>query len=124
MLFPPVLPVAPGGAPPFSSGGRLGGVAPKKILAAPNPAGFKHWRLDGYYRHAILAAVIVGFACKKTQRLWARERGHGLPPSIESVALRKLTLLHRSRSLSDLRMPPGNRLESLRADRKGQLAFA
>ena len=84
------------------------------------PAGFKHWRLDGYYRHAILAAVIVGFACKKTQRLWARERGHGLPPSIESVALRKLTQLHRSRSLSDLRVPPGNRLEPLKADRKGQ----
>lgn len=29
-------------------------------------------------------------------------------------------MLHRSRSLSDLRVPPENRLEALRGDRKGQ----
>ena len=64
--------------------------------------------------------MIVSFACRRTERLWHRERNHGLPPQIEGVALRKLTQLDRSRELSDLRVPPGNHLEALRADRAGQ----
>ena len=40
--------------------------------------------------------------------------------SFEQVARRKLLLLHRSVSLQDLRVPPGNRLEELKGDRKGQ----
>jgi len=64
--------------------------------------------------------VIASFASRKTERLWQRRRDHGLPPTIERVALRKLTQLHRSRELRDLRLPPGNRLESLLSDRAGQ----
>ncbi len=40
--------------------------------------------------------------------------------SIESVALRKLDQLDVAVSLNDLRVPPGNRLEALSGDRKGQ----
>ena len=40
--------------------------------------------------------------------------------SVERVARRKLFYLHRARSLHDLRVPPGNRLEALRGDREGQ----
>ncbi len=64
--------------------------------------------------------MIAGFACGKTERLWQRRADHGLPPSIERVALRKLTQLHRSRELRDLRLPPGNRLEALQGKRTGQ----
>jgi proteic killer suppression protein len=64
--------------------------------------------------------VIVSFACRKTERLWQRQRDHGLPPQIERVALRKLTQLHRSRELRDMRLPPGNRLEALKGGRAGQ----
>ena len=64
--------------------------------------------------------MIASFACRKTERLWQRRRDHGLPPQIERVALRKLTQLHRSRGLLDLRTPPGNRLEALKGDRTGQ----
>jgi toxin HigB-1 len=64
--------------------------------------------------------VIVTFACRKTERLWRRRSDHGLPPQIERVALRKLTQLDRSRELLDLRLPPGNRLEALKGDRKGR----
>jgi proteic killer suppression protein len=64
--------------------------------------------------------VIVSFACPKTERLWQRQGGHGLPPQIERVALRKLTQLDRSSELLDLRLPPGNRLEALKGDRAGQ----
>ncbi len=64
--------------------------------------------------------MIVSFACPKTERLWQRQSDHGLPPQIERVALRKLTQLHRSRELRDMRLPLGNRLEALKGDRAGQ----
>lgn len=40
--------------------------------------------------------------------------------AFERIARRKLLYLHRARSLEDLRVPPGNRLEALKGDRKGQ----
>lgn len=40
--------------------------------------------------------------------------------TFERVARRKLLLLHRAQSLGDLRAPPGNRLEALHGDRRGQ----
>ena len=36
------------------------------------------------------------------------------------MALRKLSILDAATSLDDLRTPPGNRLEALKGDRKGQ----
>lgn len=39
---------------------------------------------------------------------------------IEPVARRKLLLLDAAKSLTDLRSPPGNQLEVLKGDRKGQ----
>lgn len=43
--------------------------------------------------------------------------------SIESVARRKLLYLHAASRLEDLAVPPGNRLEALRGDRKGQYSI-
>ena len=40
--------------------------------------------------------------------------------AIERVARRKLLYLHGARRLNDLRVPPGNRLEALKGDRRGQ----
>ena len=40
--------------------------------------------------------------------------------AIERGARRKLLYLHQARSLEDLRVPPGNRLEALKGDRRGQ----
>ena len=49
-----------------------------------------------------------------------RERPKRFPQSIRRVALRKLRMLHRATTLADLRVPSGNRLESLGGDRKGK----
>ncbi|MGL5858411.1 MAG: type II toxin-antitoxin system RelE/ParE family toxin [Angustibacter sp.] len=57
---------------------------------------------------------------RATQRLWRRERGSKIDPRIERVALRKLVMLDAADSLDDLRVPPGNRLEALTGDRRGQ----
>ena len=43
-----------------------------------------------------------------------------LPGDIQSVALRKLRLLHAARVIGDLKVPPGNRLEALKGNRAGQ----
>lgn len=40
--------------------------------------------------------------------------------AIERAARRKLLYLHQARRLEDLKVPPGNRLEALKGDRRGQ----
>ncbi|MSP76333.1 MAG: type II toxin-antitoxin system RelE/ParE family toxin [Rhodospirillaceae bacterium] len=64
--------------------------------------------------------MIASFRDTETARIWRGERSRHLPSDIQNVALRKLRLLNQSRDLNDLRVPPGNRLEALRADRSGQ----
>ena len=48
------------------------------------------------------------------------ESSRRLPQQIQRAARRKLMLLHQARRLQDLRVPYGNRLESLKDDRVGQ----
>ena len=64
--------------------------------------------------------MIRGFADRETELVWSGRRGRRLPGDIQAVALRKLRLLNQSRTLEDLRVPPGNRLEALRGPRVGQ----
>ena len=52
--------------------------------------------------------------------IWLGRRSRKLPSDIQQVALRKLRLLNQARVLNDLRIPPGNRLEALKADRINQ----
>jgi len=63
--------------------------------------------------------VIRSFRCRDTEALF-----HDLEVrrfrAFERVARRKLLLLHRAASLEDLRVLPGNRLEALKKDRRGQ----
>lgn len=40
--------------------------------------------------------------------------------NIEAVAMRKLAMLNRVVRIEELRIPPTNRLEALKGDRKGQ----
>ena len=63
--------------------------------------------------------MIKSFRDKRSERLFRDESVPRLR-AIERVARRKLLLLHRARSLDDLRAPPGNRLEGLRGNRAGQ----
>ena len=64
--------------------------------------------------------MIESFADAETELIWSGRRSRKLPADIQNVALRKLRLLNQARTLNDLRVPPGNRLEALRADRQGQ----
>jgi toxin HigB-1 len=64
--------------------------------------------------------MIQGFADGETALIWSGRRSRRLPVDIQAVALRKLRLLNQARALSDLRAPPGNRLEALKGGRAGQ----
>ena len=46
--------------------------------------------------------------------------GKGFPAGIYEAAIRKLTMLDAAQTLNDLRVPPANRLEALKGNRKGQ----
>jgi len=64
--------------------------------------------------------MIKGFKDREAERLFNREPSRKLPAEIHRVALRKLRMLNRARTLDDLRIPPGNRLEALKGQRQGQ----
>ena len=64
--------------------------------------------------------MIRSFRDAETAIVWEGRRSRRLPPDIQTTALRKLMMLHRSRTLNDLRVPPANRLESLKGKRTGQ----
>ena len=64
--------------------------------------------------------MIRSFADRETTLVWSGRRSRKLPAEIQSVALRKLRMLNQAKRLSDLRVPPANRLESLKGDREGQ----
>ena len=64
--------------------------------------------------------MIQGFADPETELIWVGRRSRKLPGDIQAVALRKLRLLNAARLVGDLRVPPGNRLETLKGHRAGQ----
>jgi len=63
--------------------------------------------------------MIRSFSCEQTKDLF-ESRAVKRFVNIERVARRKLLQLHAVVSLLDLRIPPGNMLEALSGDRKGQ----
>ena len=64
--------------------------------------------------------MIKSFKCKETQKIFHRQFSRKLPQNIQMKARQKLVLLDAATNLNDLRVPPGNRLEELKEDRKGQ----
>ncbi len=63
--------------------------------------------------------MIVSFNCSDTESLSKSRRVRRFV-NIERTALRKLRQLQVAERLSDLKVPPGNRLEALKGNRKGQ----
>lgn len=63
--------------------------------------------------------MIASFKCKDTESLFRQGKSR-VWSSILSVVERKLTMLDAASSLIDLKSPPGNRLEALIGNRRGQ----
>jgi proteic killer suppression protein len=67
--------------------------------------------------------MIKTFGDKETERLFSRYVTRRFPPDIQRIAWQKLAILDAAEQLSDLRIPPGNRLEKLSGDREGQYSI-
>jgi proteic killer suppression protein len=67
--------------------------------------------------------VIRSFRDRDTARLFARQPVRRLAADLQRVALRKLRQLDAAVELTDLRVPPGNRLEKLVGDQVGQYSI-
>ena len=63
---------------------------------------------------------IKSFKCKDTEALFLGKRVRSRWINVERLALRKLEQLDWSAVLDDLRVPPGNHLEALKGNRRGQ----
>ena len=67
--------------------------------------------------------MIKTFKSKEAEKIFHREYSRKLPRNIQKVAFRKLRMIDRSQTLSDLKIPPANRLEKLSGKRKGQYSI-
>jgi proteic killer suppression protein len=64
--------------------------------------------------------VIKSFADREPERLFARTPGRRFPTELHREMLRKLVQVDAAERLDDLKVPPGNRLEAPKGDRRGQ----
>ena len=64
--------------------------------------------------------MIKSFADKRAAAVFAGHAVRGLPMKIQRRARARLLAIEAAGRLDDLRVPPGNRLEALRGDRRGQ----
>lgn len=68
----------------------------------------------------MVSYVVKSFRDRETQRIWNGQVSYRLPTEIQRTARRKLRMLNNAHNLTDLTIPPPNRLEALRGKRKGQ----
>lgn len=64
--------------------------------------------------------MIRSFADKRTAAIFLGKRAKNLAPEINRHTRRKLLMIDAAVQLKDLLIPPGNKLEALSGDRKGQ----
>jgi proteic killer suppression protein len=64
--------------------------------------------------------MIVSFSDADAELLWQTGKSRRIPANIRRTAWKKLAILNAALELANLNVPPGNRLEALTKDRKGQ----
>ena len=57
--------------------------------------------------------MILSFSCKETQKIFSGYYTKKPPANLHELAMRKLRMLDNTTIINDLKIPPGNRLESL-----------
>lgn len=62
--------------------------------------------------------MILSFGSKETEKIWNGIRVGKLPNEIQEIGRRKLRMLNNSQNMSDLKVPPSNRLEKLSGNLK------
>ncbi len=63
--------------------------------------------------------MIISFGSKETELVWKGNVSRKFPRNIQQTARRKLVHINSAIDLSDLKVPPGNRLEKLKGNLLG-----
>ena len=71
----------------------------------------------------MVRCVIKSFKDEAARAIWEGRTARSLPADIQRNARRKLRMLAAAQDVQDLRVPPGNHLEALKNDRKGQFSI-
>jgi proteic killer suppression protein len=64
--------------------------------------------------------MIKSFRCRETEKIFHRQFSKKFPHNIQQRAFMKLNAIDAAVQFEDLRLPPSNRLEALKGDRKRQ----
>lgn len=64
--------------------------------------------------------MILSWRDSDTELLWNTGKSRRIPANLRVSAFKRLAILNAALSLENLLVPPGNRLEVLKGDRKGQ----
>lgn len=67
--------------------------------------------------------VIKSFQGDFAEKLFNRQRALRFPTDLHRIAHRKLLMVHAAKTLDDLKVPPGNRLEKLVGSRAGSYSI-
>ncbi len=67
--------------------------------------------------------MIVSFSCGETAKIAEGKISAKFPRDIQKTALRKLAFIEAAVSIQGIGALPGNRLEALKGDRKGQYSI-
>ena len=62
--------------------------------------------------------MIISFGSKDTEKIWNGDRIKKFSVEIQQIGRRKLRMINNSQNISDLRIPPSNRLEKLKGNLK------
>ena len=81
-------------------------------------------RLDNCHVTHYNWLMIQTFADRETQQVFVTGKSKRLPPDLARRALRRLEYVDLANELSDLKVPPSNRLHALTGDREGQFSIA
>lgn len=99
---------------------RLTGQFFGPVVPMAGISNFTFFAIDTYKQFVYYQLMIASFANKETEKLFATGKSRKLPTEIITRAIMRLTQLDNTREVSDLLMPPSNRLEALSGNRAGQ----
>lgn len=60
--------------------------------------------------------MIKEFGDKETEKIWNGIRSKKLPSEIQNIVRRKLRMINNAQEITDLKIPPANRLEKLKGN--------
>lgn len=68
--------------------------------------------------------MIRSFADRHTREFYESGKSRQIPPDIKKRTLRRLDYIDCAAAITDLKIPPSNRLHELGGDRKGQFSIS